>query len=90
VLLADEATLRELNAERQVVLRYVDVSGNTTPEANWNGSIDNIAGFAIAPATSLGSCRIPIARPICGSAVRTRADLSFDEQTFAGGQVRAA
>jgi phosphoribosylformylglycinamidine synthase len=42
---ADEATLRELNANRQVVLRYADASGNIVPSANPNGSVENIAGI---------------------------------------------
>lgn len=42
---ADEATLRELNANRQVILRYVDSEGRATPDANWNGSLENIAGI---------------------------------------------
>ncbi len=42
---ADEATLRELNANHQVILRYVDSHGRVTPEANPNGSIENIAGI---------------------------------------------
>ena len=42
---ADEATLRGLNQNRQVILRYVDSSGHAVPEANWNGSAENIAGI---------------------------------------------
>ncbi|MDQ6656421.1 MAG: phosphoribosylformylglycinamidine synthase subunit PurQ [Verrucomicrobiota bacterium] len=42
---ADDETLRELNDNRQVVLRYVDAQGRPTPEANWNGSAENIAGI---------------------------------------------
>ena len=42
---ADAATLRELNANRQVILRYVDGKGSVTPETNPNGSIENIAGI---------------------------------------------
>jgi phosphoribosylformylglycinamidine synthase I len=42
---ADEPTLRELNERRQVLLRYCDAQGNTTPEANPNGSLENIAGI---------------------------------------------
>ena len=42
---ADDATLRELNDNRQIVLRYVDSSGNAVPEANPNGSVENIAGI---------------------------------------------
>lgn len=42
---ADAATLRELNDQRQVVLRYVDAEGRATPAANPNGSVENIAGI---------------------------------------------
>ena len=42
---ADEQTLRELNSNRQVVLRYVDETGDAVPEANPNGSVENIAGI---------------------------------------------
>ena len=42
---ADEVTLRELNENRQVILRYVDAEGRVVPEANWNGSVENIAGI---------------------------------------------
>jgi len=42
---ADAATLRGLNANRQVILRYADSHGRILPEANPNGSIENIAGI---------------------------------------------
>jgi len=42
---ADPATLAELNQNRQVILRYADEQGRVTPEANPNGSIENIAGI---------------------------------------------
>ena len=42
---ADAETLCELNANQQVVLRYVDSQGLTVPDANPNGSIENIAGI---------------------------------------------
>ncbi len=42
---ADEATLRELNANHQVLLRYADASGAVTDAANPNGSLENIAGI---------------------------------------------
>ena len=38
-------TLRELTDNGQIVLRYVDTKGQVTPEANPNGSIENIAGI---------------------------------------------
>ena len=41
---ADSGTLRELNANEQVILRYADKEGRIIPEANPNGSIENIAG----------------------------------------------
>src|SRR5450756_1494219 len=42
---ADEATLRELNERRQVILRYATADGRIAPDANPNGSIENIAGI---------------------------------------------
>jgi phosphoribosylformylglycinamidine synthase len=42
---ADPETLRELNANKQVVLRYADAQGRIDPDANPNGSIENIAGI---------------------------------------------
>jgi phosphoribosylformylglycinamidine synthase I len=42
---ADEATLRELRENRQVLLRYCDEEGNITAAANPNGSVENIAGI---------------------------------------------
>ncbi len=42
---ADDETLKRLNAENRVAFRYVDEDGNETPEANPNGSIENIAGI---------------------------------------------
>ena len=42
---ADPQTLRDLNTNAQVILRYVDNQGRPIPEANPNGSIENIAGI---------------------------------------------
>jgi len=42
---SDRQTLRELNANEQVILRYADKQGRIVPEANPNGSIENIAGI---------------------------------------------
>ena len=44
-VLQDEATLRQLQENHQIVFRYVDAQGNPTPEANPNGSVANIAGI---------------------------------------------
>jgi phosphoribosylformylglycinamidine synthase subunit PurQ / glutaminase len=42
---ADRETLRGLKANQQVVLRYADSQGRIVPDANPNGSIENIAGI---------------------------------------------
>jgi phosphoribosylformylglycinamidine synthase I len=42
---ADNKTLGELNDRQEVLLRYSDRDGRGTPEANPNGSIQNIAGI---------------------------------------------
>lgn len=42
---ADEQTLNEIENNGQVVFRYCDSSGNTTPDSNPNGSLNNIAGI---------------------------------------------
>jgi phosphoribosylformylglycinamidine synthase len=41
---ADESLLDRLEADGQVVFRYVDAAGAATPQANPNGSMRNIAG----------------------------------------------
>ncbi|HKM59166.1 MAG TPA: phosphoribosylformylglycinamidine synthase subunit PurQ [Chthoniobacterales bacterium] len=42
---ADAGTIEELESKNRVVFRYVDRSGNETPESNPNGSLRNIAGI---------------------------------------------
>ncbi len=51
---ADEATLRSLEAGRQIVLRYTDAEGRVTPEANPNGSLGAIAGIRNARGNVFG------------------------------------
>ena len=41
----DDETLARLRGENRVAFRYVDASGNTTVDANPNGSLDSIAGI---------------------------------------------
>lgn len=41
----DQEQLKELQDHEQVVFRYCNARGETTPEANFNGSVDNIAGI---------------------------------------------
>ena len=45
---ADEAVLKQLNDNDQVLFRYCDEAGNITADANPNGSIENIAGICNA------------------------------------------
>jgi phosphoribosylformylglycinamidine synthase len=42
---ADPETLRDLDANQQIILRYADIKGRIVPDANPNGSIENIAGI---------------------------------------------
>jgi len=42
---ADSEALARIEANGQVVFRYCDAEGNVTPEANPNGSLNNIAGI---------------------------------------------
>ena len=50
----DPVTLAGLQANAQVVFRYCTAEGNVTPEANPNGSLDNIAGIRNAEGNVLG------------------------------------
>jgi phosphoribosylformylglycinamidine synthase len=45
---ADEETLKQIESNGQVIFRYCDEKGNTTPESNPNGSLNNIAGVCNA------------------------------------------
>ena len=41
----DAATLAELNKSARIAFRYATAAGQITPEANPNGSLENIAGI---------------------------------------------
>lgn len=45
---ADEATLKQLEANNQIIYRYCDADGSITDEANPNGATNNIAGICNA------------------------------------------
>lgn len=47
-------TVRELEANGQLLLRYCDASGNVSDEANPNGSVGNIAGVSNAAGNVAG------------------------------------
>lgn len=51
---ADAATLEDLEASAQVIFRYTDSAGLVTPEANPNGSMNNIAGICNKTGNVLG------------------------------------
>ena len=50
----DDVTLSQLKATAQVVFRYCTPDGEVTPEANPNGSLNNIAGIVNAKGNVLG------------------------------------
>lgn len=51
---ADDEMLGELKKERGIIFRYSDEQGNLTEEANYNGSIDSIAGICNKEKNVLG------------------------------------
>jgi phosphoribosylformylglycinamidine synthase subunit PurQ / glutaminase len=50
----DDVTLSQLRATAQVVFRYCTPDGEVIPDANPNGSLDNIAGITNAKGNVLG------------------------------------
>ena len=50
----DDVTLSQLKANAQIVFRYCTSEGMTTPDANPNGSLDNIAGIRNAAGNVFG------------------------------------
>jgi phosphoribosylformylglycinamidine synthase I len=67
---ADAETLARMEARGQVVLRYCDIEGRVTPEANPNGSTENIAGICSETGTVFGLMPHPerASEPLLGSA----------------------
>jgi phosphoribosylformylglycinamidine synthase I len=67
---ADAATLDELKRSDQIVFRYCTPEGETTPEANPNGSLENIAGICNRERNVLGLMPHPerCTDPLLGSA----------------------
>lgn len=51
---ADDETLKRLKANHQILFRYCDENGLATPEANPNGSRENIAGICNETGNVLG------------------------------------
>ncbi|MEC4668326.1 MAG: phosphoribosylformylglycinamidine synthase subunit PurQ [Nitrospirota bacterium] len=50
----DDVSLSQMKANAQVVFRYCTADGAVTPEANPNGSLDNIGGITNADGNVLG------------------------------------
>ena len=50
----DDETLASLRRENRIVFRYVTLEGQATPQANPNGSLDNIAGICSPGRNVLG------------------------------------
>lgn len=67
---ADQATLDDLKRNDQVVFRYCTPEGEITPEANPNGSLDNIAGVCNRERNVMGMMPHPerCTDPLLGSA----------------------
>jgi phosphoribosylformylglycinamidine synthase subunit PurQ / glutaminase len=67
---ADTATLAQMEARGQVLLRYCDAEGHVTPEANPNGSVQNIAGISNEAGNVFGLMPHPerASEPLLGSA----------------------
>lgn len=65
----DQETLKSLQDGNQIAFRYVNQDGRPTPEANPNGSVDNIAGVLNERGNVLGLMPHPerASRKICGS-----------------------
>ncbi|HEU0209080.1 MAG TPA: phosphoribosylformylglycinamidine synthase subunit PurQ [Candidatus Udaeobacter sp.] len=88
---ADDATVRDLNAHRQIILRYADAQGHIVPEANPNGSIDNIAGICNRAGNVFGLMPHPdrASEARLGSADGAKIFRSMME-TISAGEARAA
>lgn len=67
---ADAETLAGMKERGQVLLRYCDAEGRVTPEANPNGSLENIAGITNEAGNVFGLMPHPerAAEPLLGSA----------------------
>lgn len=83
---ADEATLDELEANRQVIFRYCDDAGRITAEANPNGSARNIAGICNSGRNVLGMMPHP---ERCAEAILGNADGLGVFQSIAAALARA-
>lgn len=65
----DDEGLSELKEHEQIAFRYCDANGNVTQEANFNGSVDSIAGITNKQGNVLGMMPHPerAMEPLLGS-----------------------
>ncbi|MDZ7717961.1 MAG: phosphoribosylformylglycinamidine synthase subunit PurQ [Balneolaceae bacterium] len=65
----DDEGLSELKENQQIAFRYCDENGNLTKEANFNGSVDSIAGITNKQGNVLGMMPHPerAMEPLLGS-----------------------
>ncbi len=68
---ADQATLGELNQNRQILFRYSEADGSITESANPNGSLQNIAGIINKTGNVMGMMPHP---DRCAEAILNSAD----------------
>ena len=64
----DDNTLKSLNKENRIIFRYCDKNGELTPDANPNGSLENIAGIVNRSGNVLGMMPHPerCSEPVLG------------------------
>ena len=74
---ADEATLKSLNENNQILFRYCNEKGEVTTESNPNGSLENIAGVCNATKNVFGMMPHP-ERAVDGSLNNTDGKLIFE------------
>jgi len=65
----DDEGLSDLKEHEQIAFRYCDANGNVTQEANFNGSVDSIAGIINKQGNVLGMMPHPerAMEPLLGS-----------------------
>ncbi len=89
---ADRATLDRLERQDRIVFRYSTPQGDLTPEANPNGSIDNIAGVLNEGRNVLGMMPHPerASDPLMGSTHGLGVLASMVSSLAAGSRVESA
>ena len=86
---ADQQTIDELEAHKQILFRYCDENGKISREANPNGSISNIAGICNRQRNVLGlmphpeRCMENCLGSVDGRLLFESLKIHFNEQVFA-------